>query len=71
MKTIANFITTFKTDEHKNFYVELDIDFNGNEESFSKFRNNLFIVPHIADVSKQTIERMDSGPVNKLIGKVK
>lgn len=46
-------------DKNKTFYVGLDIDLDGYEELFSKYRENVIITPHTAGISKQAIHRMD------------
>lgn len=71
MKPTATFINTSRrdvvdtkalidyADKNKTFYVGLDIDLDGYEDLFSKYRENVIITPHTAGVSKQAINRMD------------
>lgn len=48
-----------KADKYKSFYVGLDIDCDSYKELFSVYRNNVVVTPHIAGVTKQSIDKMD------------
>lgn len=79
MKPTATFINTSradivdihalveKADNFNTFSVGLDIDLDGYEELFSKFRNNVIVTFHIASMTRQAISRMDTELANNII----
>lgn len=79
MKKNATFINTSRRDivdtkalidyaeENKTFYVGLDIDLDGYEKLFSKYRPNVLVTPHTAGVTKQANKRMDIEIAEKIV----
>ncbi len=71
MKPTATFINTSRrdvvdlkalieyADKNKRFHVGLDIDLDGYEDLFAKYRKNVIVTPHIAGTTKQSVKRMD------------
>ena len=78
MKKSATFINTSRAEivdmnalikyaeENKTFNVGLDIDVENYKEMLSVKRNNVIVTPHIAGVTKEAIERMDTELANNI-----
>lgn len=78
MKKTATFINTSRgelvdiselikyADENKTFNVGLDIDAENYKDILNIKRNNVIVTPHIAGVTKEAIERMDTELANNI-----
>ncbi len=56
-----------KADNYSSFYVGLDIDCDKYYNLFNVYRKNVVITPHIAGVTKQSIDKMDLEIAKELI----
>ena len=83
MKKTATFINTSRAelvdmpelikyaDENKTFNVGLDIDAESYKDILNIKRNNVIVTPHIAGVTKESVERMDVEVANRLVEYIK
>lgn len=82
LKPTATFINTSRAEvvdnealveyanRHNTFYVGLDIDLDKYTELFKVYRRNVIVTPHLAGISKQAIERMDSELAASIVDKI-